>query len=122
MLFIHSIYKSLHLLTPNSHFISSSTPLPFGNYQSVLYVHDCVFVSQIGSFESYFRFHIQNHVVFVFLFLTSFSMILSSCIHAVVNGIISFFLWLIFHLCVCIIPYLLYPFMYQFLTTFLNKK
>ena len=79
--------KSLHLLTPTS----QSTPHTpsLGNRQSVLCVCDPVSASQIGSFVSYFRFHIQNHVVFVFLFLTSFRMILSSCIHVAANDIIS---------------------------------
>ena len=33
-------------------------------------------------------------MTFVFLFLTSLSMIISSCIHVAANGIILFFLWL----------------------------
>ena len=36
-------------------------------------------------------------MVFVFLCLTSLSMIISRSIHVAANGIISFFLWLIFH-------------------------
>ena len=42
LLFIHSVYKSLHLLTPTSHSISPSNPLPVGTHQSVLYVHESV--------------------------------------------------------------------------------
>ena len=34
------------------------------------------------------------HMVSVFLWLTSLSMITSTCIHVAVNGVISFFLWL----------------------------
>ena len=33
-------------------------------------------------------------MVFVFLFLTSVGMIISSCMHVAANGIISFSLWL----------------------------
>ena len=39
LLFIHSIYKSSHLLTPASHSISLCT---LGNHQSVLHVLDSV--------------------------------------------------------------------------------
>ena len=56
-----------------------------------------LFPMYIGSFVTYFRFHIQviwYHMVFVFLFLTSLSVIISSCIHIAASGIISFFSWL----------------------------
>ena len=33
-------------------------------------------------------------MVFVFLFLTPLSMIISSCLHVIANGIILFFFWL----------------------------
>ena len=51
-------------------------------------------------------------MVFVFLFLTSLSMIISSCIHVAANDIISFFYgWVVFR---CIyVPRLLYPFICQ---------
>ena len=55
-------------------------------------------------------------MAFVFLFLTSLSMIISKPIHAVANGIISFFMWLNsipLHVCLCVYvytPHLLYPF------------
>ena len=54
-----------------------------------------------------------NHVVFVFLWLISLSIIPSRFIHAVANGKISFLLWLsnIFH-CIVYVPHLLYPFVY----------
>ena len=38
LLFIHSLYNSLHLLTPNSQSIPSPSPSPLGNHKSVLYV------------------------------------------------------------------------------------
>ena len=37
-LFIHSIYNSLHLLTPNSRSIPPPLPLPIGNHRAVLSV------------------------------------------------------------------------------------
>ena len=47
-------------------------------------------------------------MVFVFLFLTYFTLRISSRIHVATNGIILFFLWLIFH---CgYVPHLLNPF------------
>ena len=60
-------------------------------------------------------------MVFVFLFLTSLSMIISRSIHVASNGIISFFLWLsnislCVSVCVCVcvcMPHLLYPFICQ---------
>ena len=48
-------------------------------------------------------------MVFVFLFVTSFSMVISSCIHVAENGIILiFYSWIVFH-CVYL-PCLFYPF------------
>ena len=41
-LFIHSIYSSLHLLTPTSHTILPPNSLPLGNHQSVIYDHQSV--------------------------------------------------------------------------------
>ena len=37
------------------------------------------------------------HVIFVFVWITSLSMIISRSIHVAANGSISFFSWLIFH-------------------------
>ena len=37
LLFIHSVYNSLHLLTPNSQSNPPQHPLPLGNHMSVLY-------------------------------------------------------------------------------------
>ena len=54
-----------------------------------------------------------SDTIFVFLWLTSLSVIISRSIHVVANGIISFFsnVWVIFH---CIyMPRLLYPFICQ---------
>ena len=75
--FLSSLYitcNSWHLLTPNSQSIPPSFLLPLGNDKCVLYV--CESVSQISSFMSYFRFH----VVFFFLFLTSYMMSYSICL------------------------------------------
>ena len=46
------------------------------------------------------------HMAFVFLFLTSCSIIISSHIHVAANGII-FYSWVVFHI---YMPHLLYPF------------
>ena len=40
LLFIHPVYNSLNLPTPNSQSIPLSTPLPLGNQNSVLYVSE----------------------------------------------------------------------------------
>ena len=71
---IHSIYNSLHLVTPTSQSIPALVP-SFLPTQSVLCVCESVSISWIGAFVSYFRFHIQvipYHMVFLFLFLTYF--------------------------------------------------
>ena len=53
LLFIHSIYNSLHLLVLNS----QSTPTPsFDNSKSILYIYESIPMSYISSFVWYFRF------------------------------------------------------------------
>ena len=42
LLYIHSIYCGLHLLTPDSHSVPTQPLLPLGNHQSVLYVSEPV--------------------------------------------------------------------------------
>ena len=78
LLFICSLYNSLHIIIPNSQ--SIPPPSPLGNYKSDLYVCESVSVFQRSSFGSYFRFHIQvisygiwYHMEFAFLFLTYFT-------------------------------------------------
>ena len=86
-LFIHSIYYYLYLLTPNSQFIPPSNPSALAT--SVFCISESVFLLQISSFVSYFRFHIRD-IIFVLLHL----MIVSRSIHVVANGNISSFLQL----------------------------
>ena len=50
------------------------------------------------------------HIVSIFVFLfpdNSFSMMTSSCIYVATNGIILFFIWLLFH-CVCVHLFFIY--------------
>ena len=58
LLFIHPIYNSLYLLTSISHSNPPPPPSPLGNHKSVPYDCESVSILQIGSFVSYFRFHI----------------------------------------------------------------
>ena len=70
----------------------SPKPFPSGNHQCVLYVHDSVSLSQIGSLVPYFRCHVQvmlYGVCFPFWF-TLFSMIIFPCTHVAASGIIPF--------------------------------
>ena len=54
LLFIHSLYNSLHLLIPNAQSILLPLLLPLGDKKPVLYVCESFSVS----FVSYLRFHI----------------------------------------------------------------
>ena len=58
-LFIYSIYNSLHLLIPNSQFIPPPPLFPLATTSPFSMSFESVSVSQINSFASYFRFHIQ---------------------------------------------------------------
>ena len=60
LLFICSIYNSLHLLIPNS----QSIPLPLSPLLGKSVLHGCesLSVSWISSFVSYFRFHIWEGI------------------------------------------------------------
>ena len=109
--FIHSIYNSLHLLTPNSPSIPPPSPSPLAT--TVLFsksvslplshrqVHLCLIL------DSTCKWH--HMYLCSSLWLISLSMIISSCIHVAANGIFSFFLWLSipWHI---YLPHLLYPF------------
>ena len=55
LLFIHPVYNSLHVLNPT---ISFPQAIPLGNHMSALCACESVSASWIGSFVSYFRFHI----------------------------------------------------------------
>ena len=90
LLFIHSIYNSLQLLTPNSQFFPASTSL--GNHKSILYVCESVSVLEIGSLVPYFRVHIEVISYGICLSLSELlSMRISSCMDVAANGTISFF-------------------------------
>ena len=51
LLFVHHIYNSLHLLTPNPQSISFPTSIPFDNHKSLLYAHDPFLASLWGSLK-----------------------------------------------------------------------
>ena len=76
------IYDSLHLLNPKFRF---TQPVPPGNPKSALYICEAVSISETGSSVSYFRFHIYVISYGICFFLTSLSMIMSSCIHVEQN-------------------------------------
>ena len=81
LLFIHSIYKSLHLLTPISHSIPPPTPL-LGNHNFSLCLWNCFcfidnFIHVIVQIP-----HVSDICYLSFsVWLTSLSMIISSPIH-----------------------------------------
>ena len=107
-LLIHSKFNSLHLLSPNLQSIppSPTSHLATTNLFSMsvslfLFCKEIYLCHILGSTYKWY------HRVFVFLFLTSLSMRMSSFIHVAANGIISFFFYgrIVFH---CIdVPYLL---------------
>ena len=71
-LFIHSVYKSLHLLIPTScSFPFPSPPNPLGNHQSALYIVILLlfhrWVRPCPVLDSTCKWH---HIAFAFLFLT----------------------------------------------------
>ena len=88
-------------------------PLPSGSCQNVLCIHEFVSILLVHLFCFIFNCTYKiNDMVFVFLWLASFSIIPSRSICVVTNGKISLFFygWVIFH---CIyVPHLLYPFTY----------
>ena len=92
LLFIQSIYKSLHLLAPNSYSICPpTTPLwPLGAWSLRLRICFCL----VDTFICVtFQIPPGSDIVWHLSFgLTSLSMVISSCIHVAAHGIISFFL------------------------------
>ena len=70
---------------------SSSLPLSFGKHKVVFYVCDsisvCKWVHLYHFLDSTYKWY---HKIFIFLWLISLSMIISSFIYVVTNGIISF--------------------------------
>ena len=122
LLFIHSLYKSSHLLIPTAHSIPPSPPAPLGNHQLVLHVRDFVSVSQIGSFVLYFKFY-KEMISYCICFslsdlydnllgpLGNYQLYLCCCKWPY---FILFYGWVMFH-CVCVLylPCILYPFICQ---------
>ena len=110
-LFIHSIYNTLHL-TPTSSSIPPPTPAPLATTSlSSMSASLLLFCRQVRLCCISDSTHKWCHVVFVFLFVTSPSMIISSCIRVTINDMISFLFkgWVAFH-CICA-PHLLYLFL-----------
>ena len=92
LLFIHPVLDSLCLWIPNSwsfhlHLSSLSvTANPFFMSVSLFLFYRYVHLCHIWDFT-----YKQCHMVFVFLFLTLLSMIISGSIHVATTGTISFF-------------------------------
>ena len=85
LLFIYPKYNGLHLLISNSQ--SFLLPSPLANtslFSMSVSLFGDRFICAIFQIP-----HISS-LVFVFLFLTSINMIISSCIYVAANGIISF--------------------------------
>ena len=105
---IHGVAKSRTRLSDWSDLIP---PYPFGNHEFVFYVCECFsFVNMFtcNIFDSTYKW---NPVMFVFVWLTSLSMIISRSIHVADKWphYISFsYGWVVF-CCICV-PHLLYPF------------
>ena len=71
LLFIHSVYNSMHLLIPHS---QSFPPPPPGNHEPVLYV--CESVSSITSFEESRLKKLANYILVIKFFFLLWIMLL----------------------------------------------
>ena len=85
--FIYYITGGLYLLIPFSNFTHWPQPLLSGNHLFVLCIYESVFVL-------FFRFYILVQYLSFASWLISLSIIPSRSIHTVLNGKISYFLWL----------------------------
>ena len=86
----HFITGPLYLFTLLTHFIYANPPAPSsGKQQFVL----CIYELGYFLFVCFFRFHIWDHVIFVFLWLISLSTMPSKPVQGVTNGKISCSLW-----------------------------
>ena len=119
LLVIFFIYSNICMLIPNSYFILPLTPFPFGNHVCFLYLWVC-FVNKVIYILLKLDFTCKWYHIFVFLCLTSLSVIISKSIHVAADSIISFFfygwvisffLWLSYTFCIYV-PYL-YPFIHH---------
>ena len=93
------MYNSLYLLIPNSQFIPTTTSTsaatsPFSISVSRFVFHRSFCLCHILDFT--FK---QYHMVFVFLWVTSFSIIISVSIHVVAKSIISYFFMTVVFYC-----------------------
>ena len=90
-LFIHSIYTSLYLLIPTSHFIYTPKPSPWQPPGCSLCPCFCFcFINRLCHISGFTcKWY---HMAFVFLWLASLHMIISSCSHIAANGIVLLFL------------------------------
>ena len=95
LLIIYFIYSNGHVSVPISQFISPS-PLPMVTQVKHCFLNLCLYFCFVDKFicTPFLIPHIQKwyHMIFVFVWLTSFSMIISRCIHVAANDIISLFL------------------------------
>ena len=102
MFFIHPRYSSLYLLLPNSRSFPSPPSAPLATVKGQLF----------SMSASLFLFHRYIHLcclsdptfkVFVFLFLSLLSVIISRSIHVAANGFVSlFFMAQYYSICVCV--------------------
>jgi len=93
LLLSHPIYNSLHLLTPNS-----NPSLPLGNRKSVLCICKSASVHRhVHLCHVLYSTYKWYHMISVFFWLNSFSMIISSCIHLLQMGCFIIYGWVIFH-------------------------
>ena len=86
--------------------IYPSLPFPFGNHKFVfclwIYFYFVTKFISITFLDSTYKWY---HIIFVFVWFTSLTMIISRSNHVIVNGIILFFFygWVVLHfVCVCV--------------------
>ena len=105
---IYLIAGSLYLLTSFTHFCLPSLWQPpicsLYLWVCCLFVCFLFFVFSVSTYK-------WDHIVFVFLWFTSLSIIPSRSIHVVTNGKISFFVWLN-NIPMCVHVYFLCPFIH----------
>ena len=109
-LLTHSKCNGLHLPTPNSQSIPLSPFCPSKPQVCSLCLRVCFCSVDVAHVCHILDFTYKWYHM-VFIFLTSLSLRISSCIHVAANGIVCFFYgWVVFHY--LYVPYLLNPFIY----------
>ena len=103
LLFIHSVYNSWHLLTPNSQSIPPLTPSHLATTSLFfMFVSLFLFHGYVDLYHILFIYWIQHisdivwYVSFSF-WLTSLGVVFSRSIHAASNCLILLDVWIIFH-------------------------